>query len=330
MRLPANAIATIGGTAILLLVPILIGIGRAELQAYPTRAVTLIVPAPAGGTTDIAARMISDPLARVFGQAIVIDNRPGASGMIATSAVARAQPDGYTLLMQYSGYQTISPLITKNLGWDPVRDFVPIANVLTAPQLLVVRPDLPVRTLAELVAYAKANPGKLNYATPGAGSLAHLTGELLKQRTGIEMTHVPYKGMAPAVTDLLSGTVDLTFATAPPMFGLLQAGKLRPLAILAKTRLSVFPDIPTAAEAGFEGLDAPVWFAAFAPKATPPVIISKLGSEIAKIMKTEEFKRKAAEQGAAADYKNSAELAQVTQTDLMRWGQVVKSANIHE
>jgi tripartite-type tricarboxylate transporter receptor subunit TctC len=232
--------------------------------------------------------------------------------------------------MQYSGYHTITPLVIENLTWDPVKDFVPIANVLTAPQLIVVRVDLPIHSLTELVAYAKENPGKLNYATPGAGSLGYLTGELLKQRTGIEMTQVPYKGMAPAIIDLLNGTVDLTFSTASSMIGQLQAGKLRALAVTGKTRLSLFPDVPTVDEVGFQVLDAPVWFAVFGPKSTPKIIVTKLGAEIANVMKTEDFKRKAAEQGAESDYKNSAELAGLVQFDLSRWAQVIKAGKIKQ
>lgn len=330
MNLPQSRAAAVSVVALMSVASMVVSVATVKAQTYPTRTITLIVPAPPGGTTDLAARILSTPLAKALGQTIVVDNRPGASGIIAAEYVARAQPDGYTLLMQYSGYQTITPLLTKGLNWDPIRDFAPVANVLSAPQVVVVRPSLPVRTLAELVAYAKANPGKLTYASPGAGSLQHLTGELLKQTTGIEMIHVPYKGMAPAIADLLGGTVDLTFGTPPPMLGLIQGGKLRALAVTGRSRLASFPDVPTAAEAGFKVLDASAWFAIFAPRATPQPIIDKLTAEIAKVMHTEEFKRKAAEQGAEADYKSPQELAAMTQAELTRWAQVIKAGNIHE
>jgi tripartite-type tricarboxylate transporter receptor subunit TctC len=300
---------------------------QAQTEAYPSRPITMIVPAAAGGTTDLAARMISEPLSKAFGQQVVVDNRPGGNGSIATTAVARAKPDGYTLLMQYSGYHVITPAMTKQ-SWDPIKDFAPVANVLSAPQVIVVRPDLPIKTLSELVSYAKANPGKLNYASSGNGSLQHVTGEVLNQLAGINMTHVPYKGTAPALTDLLGGSVDLTFTTAPPLIGHIKAGKLRPLAITGNSRLPSLPDVPTASEAGFPKLDVSSWFAVYAPAATPKPIIDRLTTEIAKAMQTETFKRKAEEQGAEAAYMDPQRLAEFTRAELARWGGVVKTANI--
>jgi tripartite-type tricarboxylate transporter receptor subunit TctC len=302
-------------------------VAHAQAEAYPSRPITLLVPAAAGGTTDLAARMISEPLSKAFGQQVVVDNRPGGNGTIATTAVARAKPDGYTLLMQYSGYHVITPAIVKQ-SWDPVKDFAPVANVLSAPQVIVVRPDLPIKTLSELVSYAKANPGKLNYASSGNGSLQHVTGEVLNQLAGINMTHVPYKGTAPALTDLLGGSVDLTFTTAPPLIGHIKAGKLRPLAITGNSRLPSLPNVPTASEAGLPKLDVSSWFAVYAPAGTPKPIIDKLTTEIAKVMQTDAFKRKAEEQGADAAYMNPQQLADFTRAELGRWGGVVKTANI--
>jgi tripartite-type tricarboxylate transporter receptor subunit TctC len=302
-------------------------VAHAQAEAYPSRPITLLVPAAAGGTTDLAARMISEPLSKAFGQQVVVDNRPGGNGTIATTAVARAKPDGYTLLMQYSGYHVITPAIVKQ-SWDPVKDFAPVANVLSAPQVIVVRPDLPIKTLSELVSYAKANPGKLNYASSGNGSLQHVTGEVLNQLAGINMTHVPYKGTAPALTDLLGGSVDLTFTTAPPLIGHIKAGKLRPLAVTGNSRLPSLPNVPTASEAGLPKLDVSSWFAVYAPAGTPKPIIDKLTTEIAKVMQTDAFKRKAEEQGAEATYMNPQQLAEFTRAELARWGGVVKTANI--
>jgi tripartite-type tricarboxylate transporter receptor subunit TctC len=300
---------------------------HAQTEAYPSRPIMLIVPSAAGGTTDLSARMISEALSKALGQQVVVDNRPGGNGSIATSAVARAKPDGYTLLMQYSGYHVITPAITKQ-SWDPVKDFAPVANVLTAPQVIVVRPELPIKTLSELVSYAKANPGKLNYASSGNGSLQHVTGEVLNQLAGIDITHVPYKGTAPALTDLLGGSVDLTFTTAPPLLGHIRAGKLRPLAVTGSSRLPSLPDVPTAAEAGLPKLDVSSWFAVYAPAGTPKPIIDKLTTEIAKQMQTDAFKRKAEEQGAEATYMNPQQLADFTRAELTRWSGVVKTANI--
>ena len=212
-------------------------LGSATAQsAYPSKTVTMVVPTAAGGTTDLSARMLAQALGPVLGQTVVVDNKGGGNGNIAASIVKRAEADGYTLLMQYSGYHVISPHITKQKQWDQ-GDFQPVANVISAPQIIVVRADLPVKTLPELIAYAKANPGKLNYASSGNGSLQHVTGAMLEQQCAIKMVHVPYKGTGPALQDLLGGQVDLTFGTAPPYMPHIQSGKLRVLAVTGKERL---------------------------------------------------------------------------------------------
>ena len=300
----------------------------AEDAPYPSQNITLIVSAAPGGTTDLAARMISDPLSKALGKPVIVDNRPGGSGAIAASAVKRAKPDGYTLLVQYSGYQVITPHLIK-AGFDPVKDFAPVANLIVAPQVIVVRPDLPARTLPELVSYARANPGKLNYASSGNGSLQHVTGEMIKLLAGVEMTHVPYKGTGPALTDLLGSNVDMTFTTAPPLIGHIKAGKLRALAVTGNVPLSTLPDVPTTAKIkGFEKLDASSWFAVYAPAGTPKPVIDRLSGEISKIMKTEEFKSKAEAQGAYAVYMNPEQLADYTSKELQSWGKFVKDAKI--
>ena len=300
----------------------------AEDAPYPSQNITLIVSAAPGGTTDLAARMISDPLSKALGKPVIVDNRPGGSGAIAASAVKRAKPDGYTLLVQYSGYQVITPHLIK-AGFDPVKDFAPVANLIVAPQVIVVRPDLPARTLPELVSYARANPGKLNYASSGNGSLQHVTGEMIKLLAGVEMTHVPYKGTGPALTDLLGSNVDMTFTTAPPLIGHIKAGKLRALAVTGNVPLSTLPDVPTTAKIkGFEKLDASSWFAVYAPAGTPKPVIDRLSGEISKIMKTDEFKSKAEAQGAYAVYMNPEQLADYTSKELQSWGKFVKDAKI--
>lgn len=305
--------------------------GLAQAQGadnYPARSVTLVVPTAAGGTTDISARMLATPLGATLGQSVVVDNKGGANGAIGAVAVKRADPDGHTLLMQYSGYHVITPLVSKTpLQWD-ARDLQPVANVISAPQLIVVRAGLPVKTLAELVAYAKANPGKLNYASSGNGSLQHVTGAMLEQQAGIQMTHIPYKGTGPTLQDLLGNQVDLTFGTPPPFVPHILSGKLRALATTGKTRLPSLPDVPTTAEAGFSKLDATSWFAVFAPAKTPKPIIDKLSAEIAKITATPAFKQKAIEQGATADYMNPQQLGDFSKAELARWAQVVKTSKI--
>jgi tripartite-type tricarboxylate transporter receptor subunit TctC len=294
---------------------------------YPSKPITLIVPTAPGGTTDLAARMLAEPLGKALGQTVIVDNRGGASGGIAAVAVKRAEPDGYTLLMQYSGYHVITPHLAKQSQWEQ-RDLQPVANVLSAPQLVVVRAGLPVKTLAELVAYAKQNPGKLSFASSGNGSLQHVTGAMLMQQAGVQMTHVPYKGTGPALQDLLGAQVDLSFGTPPPFIPFVQSGKLRALAVTGPHRLPSLPDVPTAAEAGLPGLDATSWFAVFAPARTPAAVVDRLTRTIAQVMATPAFKQKAAEQGATADYLAPAALGELARNELARWGEVVKSARI--
>jgi tripartite-type tricarboxylate transporter receptor subunit TctC len=306
----------------------LVPAAHAQDSTYPNKPVMLVVSAAAGGTTDIAARLISEPLSKALGQSVVVDNKPGGNGTIAAQAVQRAKPDGYTLLVQYSGYHVITPLLTKQ-PWDPVKDFAPVANLLSAPQVLVVRPSLPVHSLKELVAYAKANPGKLNYASSGNGSLQHVSTELLNLQAGTKITHVPYKGTGPAMTDLLGGNVDLTITTPPPLMGHIAAGKLRPLVVTSKTRLPSLKDVPSAPEAGYPDLDVSSWFAMYAPAGTPKPVIDKLTSEIEKIMKSDAFRKKAEELGAEARYMNPQQLDQYQRAELTRWGKVIKSADIH-
>jgi tripartite-type tricarboxylate transporter receptor subunit TctC len=295
---------------------------------YPAKPITLVVPTAPGGTTDIAARMLAEALGKSLGQTVIVDNRGGASGAIAAIAVKRAEPDGYTLLMQYSGYHVITPNVTKQpLGWE-AKDLQAVANVLSAPQVVVVREGLPVKTMAELIAYAKANPGKLSFASSGNGSLQHVTGAMLDLQAGIEMVHIPYKGTGPALQDLLGAQVDLTFGTPPPFMPFIASGKLKALAVTGKTRLPSLPNVPTAAEAGLPKLDATSWFGVFAPAKTPKPIIDKLTAEIAKVISTPAFKQKAAEQGAESDYMNPQQLSDYAKAELLRWGQVAKASKI--
>ena len=303
-------------------------LGSATAQsAYPSKTVTMVVPTAAGGTTDLSARMLAQALGPVLGQTVVVDNKGGGNGNIAASIVKRAEADGYTLLMQYSGYHVISPHITKQKQWDQ-GDFQPVANVISAPQIIVVRADLPVKTLPELIAYAKANPGKLNYASSGNGSLQHVTGAMLEQQGGIKMVHVPYKGTGPALQDLLGGQVDLTFGTAPPFMPHIASGKLRVLAVTGKQRLPSLPDVPTTAEAGYPKVDATSWFAVFAPAGVSKAVVDKLTADIRTVVQSPTFQQKAQEQGATADYQTPAQLGDKVRADLANWAQVVKTSKI--
>ena len=303
-------------------------IGHAAAQgAYPSKTVTMVVPTAAGGTTDLSARMLAQALGPVLGQTVVVDNKGGGNGNIAASIVKRAEADGYTLLMQYSGYHVISPHITKQKQWDQ-GDFQPVANVISAPQIIVVRADLPVKTLPELIAYAKANPGKLNYASSGNGSLQHVTGAMLEQQGGIKMVHVPYKGTGPALQDLLGGQVDLTFGTAPPFMPHIASGKLRVLAVTGKQRLPSLSQVPTTAEAGYPKVNATSWFALFAPAATPKPVVDKLAADVRAVVQSAAFQQKAQEQGATAEYLSPQQLGEQVRADLGNWAQVVKASHI--
>ncbi|WP_425605197.1 Bug family tripartite tricarboxylate transporter substrate binding protein [Diaphorobacter limosus] len=295
--------------------------------AYPNKTVTFVVPAAAGGTTDISGRMAAQALAPVLGQAVVVDNKGGGNGAIAANIVKRAEADGYTLLMQYSGFHVISPHLAKAPQWEQ-KDFQPIANIISAPQIIVVRESLPVKTLAELIAYAKANPGKLNYASSGNGSLQHVTGAMLEQQGGIKMVHVPYKGTGPALQDLLGGQVDLTFGTAPPFMPHIASGKLRVLAVTGKERLPSLPDAPTTVEAGYPGVNATSWFALFAPAAVPRPVIDRLAADLKKVVEDPAFRKKAEEQGAAADYLGPQQLSERARADFANWAGVIKSSKI--
>ena len=303
-------------------------LGSATAQsAYPSKTVTMVVPTAAGGTTDLSARMLAQVLGPVLGQTVVVDNKGGGNGNIAASIVKRAEADGYTLLMQYSGYHVISPHITKQKQWDQ-GDFQPVANVISAPQIIVVRADLPVKTLPELIAYAKANPGKLNYASSGNGSLQHVTGAMLEQQGGIKMVHVPYKGTGPALQDLLGGQVDLTFGTAPPFMPHIASGKLRVLAVTGKQRLPSLSQVPTTAEAGYPKVNATSWFALFAPAATPKPVVDKLAADVRAVVQSAAFQQKAQEQGATAEYLSPQQLGEQVRADLGNWAQVVKASHI--
>ena len=299
----------------------------AQEAAYPQRPISLIVSAAPGGTTDLAARMIADPLSKELGQPVVVENKPGASGGIAAQQVLRAKPDGYTLLLQYSGYQVITPSIEK-VSWDPVKDFTPVANVLSAPQLLVVKKDLPVNSLKELVQYAKDNPGKLNYASSGTGALQHVATEQLNQMAGIKTTHVPYKGTGPALTDLLAGVVDLTITTPPPLLPHVKSGALKALAVTSKEPLPSLPNVPTAATAGYPDWLVSSWFAMYGPKGVPSDVVQRLNAAIEKIMATPEYKKKAEGLGATAEYMGPEQLGKYTGEELARWKKVIDAAGI--
>ncbi len=295
---------------------------------FPQRPITLVVPTAPGGSTDFTARLVSDQLSRALGQPVIVDNKPGASGNIGNQLVARAKPDGYTLLVSYSGYHVGNPHLFKQAGWDPIKDFAPVAMMTRAPQVIAVSPKLPANNLRELIAYAKANPGKLNYASSGNGSIQHIAGELFKQLTGTFITHIPYRGSGPAVQDLMGGQVDIFITTPAGVVSQIQGGRLKGLAVTSKQRLSSLPSVPTAAESGLKGYELDSWFALYAPAGTPGDIVQQLNAEVNKILLSPEARKKAEDSGTAVEAMTPAQLADFTKTELAHWGQVIKGAKI--
>lgn len=312
-----------GGAAALTASPTVFAQGK-----YPDRPITLVVPTAPGGSTDFTARLISDSLARALGQPIVVDNKPGASGNIGNQIVARAKADGYTLLVSYSGYHVGNPHLFKKAGWDPIKDFAPVAMLTRAPQVVAARRDLPAGNMRELIAYAKANPGRLNYASSGNGSIQHIAGELFKQLTGTFITHIPYKGSGPAVQDLLGGQVDLFITTPAAVVGQIQAGKLKGLAVTSPKRLVSLPQVPTALEAGVKNFDLDSWFALYAPAGTPNDIVQRLNAEVGKILAMPDVRKKAEDSGTDVETMTPAQLGAFTRKELDHWGAVIKSAHI--
>jgi tripartite-type tricarboxylate transporter receptor subunit TctC len=295
---------------------------------FPSRAVTLVVPFTPGSGSDTIARIISSKLAARWGQPVVVDNKPGASGNIGTQAVARAAPDGHTLLMAINTH-TITPAIYKNLPYDAVRDFAPISKLAEANFTLAVTPSLPVQDMRSLVAYAKANPGKLNYASPGNGTPHHMAMELLKATYGVFMVHVPYKGIAGALTDTMGGQVQLMFASVPSVRTQAQAGKVRLIAVTGEKRSALIPDVRTFREQGFAAMDVvDAWYAVLAPASTAPDLVTRLNRDFAEVMNTEEVKAELARQGLTVRTSTPTQLATLIRDDMTRWQKVVSTAGI--
>jgi tripartite-type tricarboxylate transporter receptor subunit TctC len=301
-------------------------LGRAQ-AAYPNKPVNIVVPYAPGGTTDIVARLIGQSLSVATGKTFVIENKGGGSTTIATGYVAKAQADGYTLLANEMT-QTIVPALFPKLAFDPIKDLAPITVFAEAPYVLVVNSKVPAKNLRELVELAKAQPGKLNFASGGAGSGPHIAGELLKSVAGIEMTHIAYKGSGPAVSDLLGGQVEVLITAAPTVSAQLGSGRMRPIAVAHTKRLSSLPDVPTAAEAGFPAFRIANWFGLAAPKATPPDVINTLHAEIQKILKRADVREKLIAAGAEPVFMTPAEAARHIDAEARRWGELILKAQI--
>ena len=295
-------------------------------QSYPTKPIRLVVPFPAGGTTDVLARAAAQKLTETLGQPVVVDTRPGAGGNIGAELVAKSPPDGYTLLMGTVGTHAINPSLYPKMPYDHVRDFVPVILVAGVPNVLVINPALPVNSVQELIAYAKANPGKLNFASSGNGTSIHLSGELFKTMAGVQITHVPYKGSAPALQDLVGGQVQLMFDNLPSALALIKGGRLKALAVTSKERAPALPDVPTMAESGLPGFEASSWFGLLAPAGTPQPVVAKLNAEIAKWLASPEAKEKLLAQGANAAGGTPEDFTRHIAAETAKWQKVVKES----
>ncbi len=303
--------------------------GPAFAQDYPTRQVTIVVPFAPGGSVDFIGRLVGQKLSERLGRPVIIENRPGAGSATGTLAVTKAAPDGYTLLVAPSGTFAINPTLYKQLSYDPASDLIPVALVVRDPLLLVVNPALPVKSVADLIRLAKERPGKLSFASPGAGTSLHLLGEFLKVTAGIEMVHVPYRGGAPAMQDLVAGQVDLMFADPATGVPQVQAGKVRALGVSSATRLPAAPDIPTVAEAGLPGFEMVSWQLIAAPAGTPGDIVAKLNGALKAVMAEPEMQKAVIARGQIPVVSpSSQELAAFVATENGRWGKVVREAGL--
>ena len=318
-----TALATLAGLAV----------GAAVLPAsvlaqpaFPSKLITIIVPFSAGGTTDILARIVAQGLTTELGQPVVIDNRPGAGGNIGGLLASKAPADGYTLLMGTVGTHAINASLYKKMPFDPVKDFAPLTRVANVPNLLVANPKQPYKSVKELMAYAKAHPGQVNYASSGSGTSIHLSGELFKSMAKADMVHVPYKGSAPAVTDLLGNQVGIMFDNMPSAIQHVRSGKLIPLAVTTAKRSPELPDVPTIAEAGVPGYEATSWFGMLAPAATPAPIVAKLNAALVKVLAQPDVKKKINDQGAEVYSETPAQFAAFIKSESVKWGKVVRES----
>lgn len=302
-------------------------LGQTGTGSYPNKPIRFIVPYAPGGSTSYVARLVGAKLAEAWGQQVLIDNKPGANTVIGSEALARSAPDGYTISLAASTHVTV-PHLAANLPFDALRDFTPVAGLVTTQLVLVVHPSVAASNLSEFIALAKARPNELNFAAVGTGSSTHLAGEYFKSVAGVKMQHVPYKGTAPALTDLIGGQIQLNFDTPVTSIPHIKSGRLRALAITGSKRLATLPDVPTFAEAGLPAYDFQLWFGVLAPAGTPGPIVDKLSAEIARILALPEVKQQLAEQGLDTAYRPSAEFDKLIRSDHERFGRLIKSAGI--
>ncbi len=303
-------------------------VSGAAAQGYPIKPIRFVVPYAPGGNTDILARLLGQKLSEAWGQQVIIDNRPGAAGTVGAELVARAPADGYTLIMGSFGNIIVANSLYKNLKYDPLTDFSSIALVSLPPGVLVENPAVPAQSVRELIAYAKSNPGRLNYGSPGAGAWNHLFFELFNASAGISIVHVPYKGIAPAVVDLLGGQVQLAISAFPTAMPHVRSGKLRALAVTSAKRSGLLTDVPTIAESGLSGYEAAGWFGVLSPAGTPPAVVAKLNGEINRILELPEVKASLASDGAEPAGGTPAQMAESARAASAKWSKLIRELNL--
>jgi tripartite-type tricarboxylate transporter receptor subunit TctC len=302
--------------------------GTAVSQSFPNKPVRFVVAYPPGGATDITARILGRALDKRWGQPVIVDNRPGASGMIGAELVVRSAPDGYTLLVGYTPEVSLNKLIFRKMNYDPERDLIPITLLTSSPLVLAVHPSVVVKSVRDLIALAKSSPGTVNYASPGIGGQQHLASEYLALATGAKFTHVPYKGTGQAMTDLLGGQVHMMFASIAPLLPHLRAGKLVPLGIADVKRSSLLPEVPTFSESGIERFEFVNWFGLFAPAGTPPALIEQLNRDVVAAMRQEDTKQALAAQGLDLRPGTAKEFADFIQEEMAKYGRIAREANV--
>lgn len=306
----------------------LCGIETACAQSYPNRTITMVVPFPPGGSTSIVGRVIADKMSELLGASIVVDNRGGAGGTVGTKSVARSDPDGYTLMVGYTGTLAIAPSLYRNAGYDPRKDFVAVGMIGSAPSSLVVHPSFAVKTVAELIAYAKANPGKINFGSAGIGTVGHITGEYFARVTGIKIVHIPYKGTGPALSDLLGGHIPMSFSPVATTAGNVNAGLLRGLAVTSLRRNRLLPDVPTMIEAGVPGFDAVLAYGLVAPAGTPPAVVDRLNRALRDALASDEVKRQLELDGTEITPSTPEQYADFIDRDERKWSELVKASGV--
>jgi tripartite-type tricarboxylate transporter receptor subunit TctC len=319
---------TKGGVTFFLSLVLSALVTSASAADYPSRPIRLIVPFAAGGGNDTVARLVSQRLSVGLGQPLVVDNRPGAGGVVGAELAARATPDGYTLFLGGVGSHAINPSLHAHLPYDPIKDFAPVSLLASAPLILVVHPSVPVTSVKELIALARARPGQLNYATNGNGSSSNLAAAMFSSLAGIDMVHIPYKGLSPALTDLLSGQVQLMFSSVVAILPHVQAGKLRALGVSGTKRLSLMPELPTIAESGLTGYQTSSWYGILAPAGTPPEFVRRLHAEIVKVLGEPEVRKALADEGADAVGDSPEEFASFIRSEIERLGALIKASAI--